>query len=118
VSQPCSAVELVLFDARGLTDQRVRADVETVVSLGVLAGAVMDDERVAQAVDTAGLSNRFGFWLGDPDGWPFERAMTFANVEPQRILFVSDDPLARQAAARVGLQVFDDRTSEIAALLP
>lgn len=118
MSQPCSAVELVLFDARGLSDPRVRVDIESVVELGVLTGAVMDEDRVAEVVDAAGQADRFGFWLGGSGDWPFERALSFANVEPGRALFVSSDPGARDAASSVGLQLYDERSGEIAALLP
>jgi hypothetical protein len=118
MSQPCSAVELVLFDARELSNPAIRADVESVVSLGVLAGAVLDDEHVAAVVDAAGHADRLGFWFGGDGEWPFERALAFANVEPGRTLFVSDDPAACLAATSMGLRLYDDRTSEIAALLP
>jgi hypothetical protein len=118
MSQPCSAVELVLFDARELTNPAIRADVESVVSLGVLAGAILDDDQVAKVVDAAGQSGRLGFWFGAVGEWPFERALAFANVEPGRTLFVSADLVACQAAESHGLRTFDDRTSDIASLLP
>ena len=118
MSQPCSVVELVLFDARDLSKPEIRADVTTVVGLGVLAGAVMDDERVAEAVDAAGQADQIGFWFGGIGNWPFERAIAFANVEPGRVLFVSSDPDARRDAAATGLRLYDGRSGEIAALLP
>lgn len=118
MSQPCSAVELVLFDARELTNPKTRNDIETVVTLGVLAGAVLDDERVAQVVDAAGQAERFGFWFGGDGVWPFERAIAFANVEPGRVLFVSNDPAACDAASTAGVRPYDERSGEIATLLP
>ena len=118
MSQPCSAVELVLFDARALSDPSIRADVEAVVSLGVLAGAVLDDERVADAVEMAGQADRFGFWFGGAGEWPFERALAFANVEPGRTLFVTDDSAACRVAENLGLRVHDDRRADIVTLLP
>ena len=118
MSQPCSAVELVLFDARELSNPAVRADVESVVSLGVLAGAILDEDRVASVVDAAGQNDRLGFWFGSDGEWPFERALAFANVEPGRTLFVSSDSIASKAAESHGLQTFDCQTSDIAALLP
>jgi hypothetical protein len=118
MSQPCSAVELVLFDARELANPTIRANVESVVSLGVLAGAILDDEQVAKVVDAAGQADRLGFWFGSDGEWPFDRAMAFANVEPGRTLFVSGDDTARHEAEAHGLRTFDDRTSDIVALLP
>lgn len=118
MSQPCSAIELVLFDADALVDQQVRADVETVVSLGVLAGAIRDSDDVAQVVNAAGQADRLGFWFGEPGCWPFARVIAFANVEPGRILFVSDNPVARDQAEAAGIRLHDNRTGEIAALLP
>jgi hypothetical protein len=118
MSQPCSAVELVLFDARGLTSPTNRHNIEAVVSVGVLAGAVLDKTDVALVVDAAGQSERLGFWFGDDGSWPFERALAFANVEPGRVLFVSDDPAARDAASSAGVRLFDERSVDIATLLP
>jgi len=118
MSQPCSAVELVLFDARELTEPSIRDEIDTVVQLGVLAGAVLDEARVADVVDAAGQADRFGFWFGDEGVWPFERALSFANIEPGRTVFVSSDANARQMALSLGLRTYDDRTAGIAALLP
>jgi hypothetical protein len=118
MSQPCSAVELVLFDARELANLAVRADVESVVSLGVLAGAILDQPQVAAVVGAAGQADRLGFWFGADGEWPFERALAFANVEPGRTLFVSDDRFACREAAALGLRLYDDRSTDIDALLP
>ncbi len=118
MSQPCSAVELVLFDARELTLPKVREDVETVVSLGVLAGAVLNGDNVAQVVDAAGQSDRLGFWFGDTGRWPFDRVVAFANVEPGRILLVTSDPDAREQAVQAGVRLYDEQSGEIATLLP
>lgn len=118
MSQPCSAVELVLFDARGLANPAIRADVESVVSLGVLAGAILDEEQVASVVGAAGQADQLGFWFGSDGEWPFERALAFANVEPGRTLFVSHDSIACQVAESYGVRTFDDQTSDIVALLP
>lgn len=118
MSQPCSAVELVLFDARELTNPKTSNDIETVVTLGVLAGAVLDDERVAQVVDAAGQTDRVSFWFGGDGVWPFERAIAFANVAPGRVLFVSNDPTACDIASMVGVRIYDEWSGEIAALLP
>ena len=118
MSQPCSAIELVLFDARDLTVEEIRRDLDAVVDLGVLTGAVSDDEHVADRVDAAGQADRFGFWFGGAGSWPFERAIAFANVEPGRVLFVSNDHAACDVAASLGLRLYDDRTTDIVALLP
>ena len=118
MSQPCSAVELVLFDARELTTPAIRADVESVVSLGVLAGAILDQAQVDSVVDSSGHTDRLGFWFGGDGEWPFERALAFANVEPGRTLFVSGDATACREAASHGLRLYEDRTVEIVALLP
>jgi hypothetical protein len=118
MSQPCSAVELVLFDARELANPAVRADVESVVSLGFLAGAILDRQQVATVVDAAGQADRLGFWFGADGEWPFDRALAFANVEPGRTLFVSDDQAACRTATALGLRLYDDRTTDIVALLP
>lgn len=118
MSQPCSAVELVLVDARALSNPSIRADIEAVVSLGVLTGAVLDDECVAATVETAGQADRLGFWFGGNGEWPFERALAFANVEPGRTLFVSDDSAACRVAESLGLRLYDDRSADIVTLLP
>jgi hypothetical protein len=118
MSQPCSAVELVLFDARDLTSPEIRRDVETVVSLGVLSGAVLNEDQVANVVTQAGFDDQFGFWFGGDGSWPFERALAFANIEPGRTLFVSSDPAACATATSLGIRSHDDRTTDIAALLP
>lgn len=118
MSQPCSAVELVLFDARGLSDPTIRADIASVVGLGVLTGAVMDAEHVAEAVDAAGQADQLGFWFGGAGGWPFERAIAFANVESGRVLFVSNNPVARDAAASAGVRLHEPGSGDIATLLP
>lgn len=118
MSQPCSAVELVLFDARGLAFPEMRAAVDGAIRLGVLAGAVYDAEDVIALVDHVGMAEMLGFWFGDAGGWPFERAATFAGVEPGRTLFVSDDPLARSVAEQTGLQVHDPRDGGIEQRLP
>jgi hypothetical protein len=118
MSQPCSAVELVLFDARELANPAVRADVDAVVSLGVLAGAILDQQQVATVVEAAGQADRLGFWFGADGEWPFDRALAFANVEPGRTLFVSGDASACHEAASHGLRLYDDRAVEIVALLP
>jgi hypothetical protein len=118
MSQPCSAVELVLFDARDLANPATRADVEAVVMFGVLTGAVLDSEHVADVVKAEGQSDRLGFWFGGAGDWPFERAIAFANVDPGRVLFVSRDPSARQAAATSGVRLYDLLSGDITALLP
>lgn len=118
MSQPCSAVELVLFDARELTNPVIRADVETVVTLGVLAGAVLDGGSVADVVEAAGQSDRLGFWFSGDGIWPFERAVAFANVEPGRVLFVSGDASACKIAETAGVRVYDQRSGDISSLLP
>lgn len=44
------------------------------------------------------------FWfVSDSGDWPFERASTFAGVEPSRTLFVSNDTTARARAEVLGL---------------
>jgi hypothetical protein len=118
MSQPCSAVELVLFDARDLNNPEIRHDLETVVSLGVLSGAVLNDAHVANVVTQAGFAEEFGFWFGGDGTWPFERALAFANIEPGRTLFVSSDPAACETATSLGIRPHDDRATDIAALLP
>jgi hypothetical protein len=118
MSQPCSAVELVLFDARDLSNPEIRRDVETVVSLGVLSGAVLNEDQVARVVTQAGFADQFGFWFGADGSWPFERALAFANIEPGRTLFVSSDRAACETATSLGIRPHDDRTTDIAALLP
>lgn len=118
MSQPCSAVELVLFDARGLRDPAILAEIATVVDLGVMAGAVLDEAHVAEVIKSAGQSGQFGFWFGAVGNWPFERAVAFANVEPGRTLFVSRDPAARNAASEAGLQLYDERSGGIVAMIP
>jgi hypothetical protein len=118
MSQPCSAVELVLFDADGLSDPKMREDVESVIRLGILTGAVADQPGIADVIDAAGQADRFGFWFGGEGVWPFDRAIAFANVDPGRILFVSRDPVARNAAASAGVRVADEQLADIAALLP
>lgn len=118
MSQPCSAVELVLFDARGMENPETRDQIVTVATHGVLTGAVVNDKGVAYAVEAAGLSEQFAFWFGGDGAWPFERALAFANVEPQRVLFVSNDPFACQVATSLGLRLYDDRTTDITTLLP
>lgn len=96
----------------------IRDEIEVVNGLGVLAGAVLDDMKVAQVVDAAGQADRFGFWFGGDGVWPFERAIAFANVEAGRVLFVSSDPAACNAASNYGVRVYDKRSGEIATLLP
>jgi hypothetical protein len=118
MSQPCSAVELVLFDARGLTISEMRAAIDAVEALGVLSGAVLDAIDVASAVNAGGMEERLGFWFGGEEGWPFERAAAFASVEPGRTLFVSASAAARSDAERVGLQVHDPRSGDIEQRLP
>lgn len=118
MSQPCSAVELVLFDAGGLSDPKIRAEVESAIKLGVLTGAVADQQGIADMIDAAGQADRFGFWFGGQGNWPFDRAIAFANVDPGRVLFVSNDPAARDAAVTAGVRVVDAQMGEIATLLP
>jgi hypothetical protein len=118
MSQPCSAVELVLFDARGLTLPETRVAIDAVSELGVLSGVVLNCSDVATVVGASGIEERLGFWFGGEDGWPFERAAAFASVEPGRTLFVSDDAAARSDAERHGLQVHDPRSGGIEQRLP
>jgi hypothetical protein len=118
MSQPCSAVELVLFDACGLVDPKIRAEVESVIKLGVLTGAVADQQGIAEVIDAAGQADRFGFWFAGEGSWPFDRAIAFANVDPGRVLFISNNPAARDAATAAGVRVADERIGDIATLLP
>ncbi len=118
MSQPCSAAELVLFDARGLPHPDMQAAVDGVVRLGVLAGAILDADDVVGLVNCAAMTEKLGFWFGNAGRWPFERAATFAGVEPGRTLFVSVDPVARSAAEQIGLQVHDPRVGGIEQRLP
>jgi len=88
------------------------------MSLGVLAGAVLNQNQVADVVTEAGFADQFGFWFGDDGSWPFERALSFTNIEPGRTLFVSRDAAACATAASLGIRPHDDPATDIAALLP
>lgn len=119
MSQPCSMVELVLFDTGSLDDARVVSAIEEIARRGLHRGAISDDPDVAGALDRAGLADRFDLWLpGTPTGWPFERAVALTGVEPGRVLFVSTDSTANAAAEGAGLQTCPDDIDQIDRRLP
>lgn len=119
MSQPCSMVELVLFDAGSLDDQRVVSAIDEIARRGLHRGAISDSADVAAALDRAGLADRFDLWLpGDGDTWPFDRAIALTGVEPGRVLFVSTDRAANTAAEGAGLQTCPDDLDQIDRRLP
>ena len=119
MSQPCSMVELVLFDTGSLDDPRVVSAVEQITSRGIHRGAIAEHTDVAAALERAGLAERFNLWLpGSGDGWPFDRAVALTGVEPGRVLFVSTDGAANSAAERAGLQTCPDDLDQIDRRLP
>lgn len=119
MSQPCSMVELVLFDAGSLDDQRVVAAIDEIARRGLHRGAISDSTDVAAAIDRAGLADRFDLWLpGSGDAWPFDRAIALTGIEPGRVLFVSTDRAANTAAEGAGLQTCPDDLDQIDRRLP
>lgn len=119
MSQPCSMVELVLFDTGSLDDERVVAAVEEIARRGLHRGAISRDADVAGALDRAGLADHIDVWLpGSGTEWPFERATGLTGVEPDRVLFVSADPVANAAAERAGFQTCLDDLDQIDRRLP
>ncbi|HQX62584.1 MAG TPA: hypothetical protein PK593_03890 [Thermomicrobiales bacterium] len=119
MSQPCSMVELVLFDTDSLDDERVTAAVEDIARRGLHCGAISDDADVAEALSRTGLTKQFDLWLpGADDRWPFDRAVALTGVEPGRILFISADGAANAAAEAAGLQTCPDDLDQIDRRLP
>lgn len=119
MSQPCSMVELVLFDTASLGDTRVVAAVDEIARRGLHRGAISTETDVADAVARAGLDESFDLWLpGSGDAWPFDRAVALTGVEPGRILFVSTDRAANTAAEGAGLQTCPDDLDQIDRRLP
>jgi len=121
MSQPCSAVEFVLFDARLLLQDHanVRAALTAIRQRGVPAGAIADLPDLARRLDAAGLSADLDFWTpGSPGSWPFERLLALVGVEPARALFISGDPHARDLAAAAGLQPCPPTSVDLERALP
>ncbi len=119
MSQPCSMVELVLFDVGSLDDERIVSAVGEIARRGLHRGAISDGADVAGMLDRAGLADRFDLWLpGDGTSWPFDRAVSVTSVEPGRILFVSADRDANAAAEGAGLQTCPDDLDQIDRRLP
>ena len=86
MTQPCSMVELVLFDTESLGDPRIAVAVEEVASRGIHRGAISSADDVASALERVGLAERFDLWLpGANETWPFDRATALTGVEPMRI---------------------------------
>lgn len=119
MTQPCSMVELVLFDTQSLVDPRVAIAVDEVADRGIHRGAISSDDDVAGALERAGLSECFDLWLpGTDDAWPFARATALTGVEPGRVLFISTNSNANAAADRAGFQTCADDLDQIDRRLP
>ena len=118
MSQPCSAVDLVLFDAHALAAPEIRPVIDFLIERGVQRGALCDGADVADLVSRAGYEDELELWLPGSNGhWPFERALALTNVPPQRVLFVSLDPNARANAERHGYLVSDGEPALLERLL-
>jgi hypothetical protein len=107
MSQPCSAVELVLFDARALLDgaDAARDALRFVRERGLLTGALADLPDLARRLDAAGIGDALDFWVpGTPGEWPFDRVQALVDVEPGRTLLLSDDPALTALALDLGLR--------------
>jgi FMN phosphatase YigB (HAD superfamily) len=106
VSQPCSAPQLVLFDADLFaTSDTAGALAALVAAHDIPRGAVSDRPDIAARLEDEGAAQWFDFWLaGDGADWPFERALALVSVEPQRALLVSDAATAVRAAENAGLR--------------
>jgi hypothetical protein len=121
VSQPCSAVELVLIDANALLNESAEARdaLVNVRQRGVPTAAIADLPDLAHRLDAAGFGDAFDFWTpGSPGVWPLERVLALTTVEPGRILFLSDDPLATSQAVALGLRVCRLAAAELERVLP
>jgi beta-phosphoglucomutase-like phosphatase (HAD superfamily) len=106
MSQPCSAPQLVLFDADLFsTTDTAGALAALVAARDIRRGAVSDRPDIAARLDDEGAAQWFDFWLAGDDGvWPFARALALVSVEPQRALLVSDAAAAVRAAEDAGLR--------------
>ena len=119
MSQPCSMVELVLFDARSLEDARVVAALHETARRGIHRGAISEANDVAAVLEESGLTDAVDLWLPGADGaWPFDRALALTGVEPGRVLFVSTRDTANTAAQTAGLQTCEGDLDQIDRRLP
>jgi hypothetical protein len=117
MSQPCSALELAIVDAHSLEDPMVRGCVALLANLGIRLIAIAREPGVARLVDEAGLADTFALWLSGDGGWPFDRALAFTDVEPQRALFLSPQPDAGRIADALGIRPFYGTPDDLAPLL-
>ena len=119
MSQPCSAPAAVLFDAAGLQVPEAHPAVVLAKSRGALVGAISNRPDVGQLVEAAGHTDLFEIWVAGTDGeWPFERALGLLSVEPQRAIFVSEDPHALREAEAIGLQILTGGFDQLEQALP
>lgn len=118
MSQPCSAVELILIDAREFVDPAIRDLLVLAEQRGVHRGVALDDGDIATLVQEAGCLDLVDFWMCGDENWPFDGVVALTGVEPERTIFISRDEAASAAASGFGLRAWDGPLSEIERTLP
>ena len=105
MSQPCSAVELLLIDISALDAPEVVPLLELAGERGIPRGCLSHMEPVASDIEQLDLADLFDFWFAAEDGrLPIDRALKLVPVDAGRALLIADDPEMLEQGADAGLQ--------------
>jgi hypothetical protein len=114
VSQPCSAVELLLFDLQDLADPLMRDILALAVAYDLRRGGL----GPAGSAEQVGADAQLAFWVtGEPDADAFARVTALTGIDPGRTVFVSTRGAARRRAEAAGLQSSPPDLDDIERLL-
>jgi hypothetical protein len=114
MSQPCSAVELLLFDALSLDDADTRDALVVAMERDMRRGALGKVEGAMSLTEADVLE----FWMeGTPDESSVARVAALTGIEPERMLFISAHASSRLAAEQAGVRASAPDWDEIDRML-
>ena len=114
MSQPCTAIELLLVDVRALESEETRAVVMRANELSIACGLLSLEPDVASAIVLLNMPEAFDFWFGgNGSSLPLERAVEFLTVTSPRVMLISDDAQSRAEASERGIHPFASTTPDL-----
>jgi len=114
MSQPCTAIELLVVDIRALEIGQTKSVVERANELAIACGCLSLEVDGASAVALSNMTEAFDFWFGgDGISLPLERSISFLTTPSPRVMLVSADMRAHAEAGKLGIHSFEPDTLDL-----